>query len=1603
MTEQPTVGAGDTAMTPSDEGVAGQNPRFRPNRRHLLVALPAMLVLVTLAIVKIYVPQIEHDAYTSLEIAARLKSQQVEAWLAERHNDGRVLASDTELIERVAAIQHRHDPAMKELILKRLMIVSSGYGYSTAVVLDPTGKELLTAGGAHEISEQTRALLPKAFATDEIARSAFYLDANDGQAALNFVVPLQHIVAGKRQAVGALVLHAEPGESMFPMILGWPSASRSGETLLVKGVGDSVIYLNQLRHTSAPAMTIRQNRADPTLPSATAVRTGKAGASRGKDYRGVDVLAVYRPIAGTNWHLIAKTDYDEIMEPLWRLVIWVGLVALAAALAIGLMLRRLWSQQQSMRELAAQAKLTESLRQREERFRAITETAYDAIVTADTGGNITSWNASAARIFGFDKAEIIGQPLTRIIPPRFQQAAMAGFQRLMNGDPDHLDGGVVELTGQRRDGSEFLLERSVALWQTEDGLFFTCTMRDITERKKADEALRIAAAAFESHEGMVVTDADDVILRINQAFTTITGYPEAEAVGRRMNFLKSDRHEPDFYAEMWQEILAHETWQGEIWNRNRDGTIHPHWLTISAVRDGDGRITHYVGAYTDITERKEALQALEASRNFNEQIVSASPIGILTYDATGQCLTANANAADQLGATREQLLGQDFRKIESWKSSGLLACAEKALATDEHAQIEAHFVTSFGKEIWQHAIFSRFSANGRMNLLLMITDISRRKQQEEKTRQLLAQNETILGNALVGIVYLKQRRIVSCNRRIEELFQYEPGELLGQSSELFYDSHETYEHLGRIAYDAVAEGQNYSTEVMLRHKDGSLFWGALSGRAIDPAHPNDGSIWVYADISERRRAEEETGKLRQAVEQSQVSIVITNRYGVIEYVNPSFTRITGYTREETVGRTPSIVKSAETPRAIHEDLWNTILAGRIWRGILRNRCKNGSLIWEETSISPIFNEDGEISHFVAVKEDVTERKRIERQLEEHQANLEGLVLQRTAELNEALAAAKRADQSKDEFLANITHELRTPLSAVIGFSNLARPFATDARQREYLDKVNSAGKTLAGIIDDLLDLSKIVAGRMEFEVKPFSLRQLVVRSHSVTSYRAQEKGLALIEQIDPEVPDVLVGDSLRVEQILLNLLSNAVKFTTIGRVELRIGIHDREAKRLCLNIEVEDTGIGMSEEGIALLFKPFSQTDASMTRKYGGTGLGLAICKRLAEMMDGDIGVTSREGSGTTFRVRLWLGLDETGALPIETEQPEESTQIRYRDVRVLVVDDQPFNRDVVEGLLAAVGVTPHLADNGQEALDMLSLGTDSFDLVLMDIQMPVMDGLTATRVIRKLEGFAQLPIIAMTAHTMAHEKEKSADAGMNDHIGKPFDESGFYQMLAKWIPRHKHYLPAVAEPRPASTNGMPLLAGVDTRAGLALLLGDETRYRHWLGDFVAEAPAAMKQIRLALAAGTPEAASMTAHTLKGRMGLLGMKTLHAVASALETAIDNASPASELLLDLERGVAAMCAEIQQGLGPVTPPETAAEALPGELPPGTPPASVTRLIERLQAGDSDCDLLVRDCLAELKDTAWVPCLHHVLIHIQNFDFDAAIALLSGKRQARNKGG
>jgi hemerythrin-like metal-binding protein len=509
-----------------------------------------------------------------------------------------------------------------------------------------------------------------------------------------------------------------------------------------------------------------------------------------------------------------------------------------------------------------------------------------------------------------------------------------------------------------------------------------------------------------------------------------------------------------------------------------------------------------------------------------------------------------------------------------------------------------------------------------------------------------------------------------------------------------------------------------------------------------------------------------------------------------------------------------------------------------------------------------------------------------------------------AELQAALDAAHLADQTKDAFLANVSHELRTPLNAVIGLADLARrPDANPAKRLDYLVKIADAGRTLSSLINDLLDLSKIAAGRMELHLVTFRPADLVVRVQSIMSFRLAEKGLPLRVEIAPDVPVALIGDSLRLEQVLLNLLGNAIKFTHTGHVELRLGVVSRHEATVRLKIEVEDTGIGMSEEETSRVFLPFAQADASMSRKYGGTGLGLSLCKRIAEIMAGQISVRSELQRGSVFSVEVDLALGDPADVYAETAVVDRSAEtLRYENVRVLAVDDQPMNREIVYEMLTSVGIVVRLAENGQQALDeIFKAGPGAFDLVLMDIQMPVLDGLEATRRLFLIEIFRALPVIAMTAHTMEHEKALSAAAGMVDHIGKPFDSLHFYNVLRRWIPVEKQRMPDLTASEVPAIQAFSLMdalnaiEGFDAAGGLSRFGGKEDRYLKWLAEFVDTGPDLPRVVNEALASGHHEAAVKAVHAFKGRVGTLGIGKLHAQVIALEKTLRAGDPADAMI------------------------------------------------------------------------------------------------------------
>jgi signal transduction histidine kinase/CheY-like chemotaxis protein/ligand-binding sensor domain-containing protein len=671
-----------------------------------------------------------------------------------------------------------------------------------------------------------------------------------------------------------------------------------------------------------------------------------------------------------------------------------------------------------------------------------------------------------------------------------------------------------------------------------------------------------------------------------------------------------------------------------------------------------------------------------------------------------------------------------------------------------------------------------------------------------------------------------------------------------------------------------------------------------------------------------------------------------------------------------------------------------------------------------------------------------ERARVERGVAE---GLEQRVLERTEELARAQHAAEASTRAKSEFLANMSHEIRTPMNAILGMSYLALQSGLDARQRNYVDKVHRAAESLLGIINDILDFSKIEAGRLEIEEIPFNLGDVLDQLATLVGMRAEEKGLEFLFVLPPGLPTALVGDPSRLGQVLLNLSNNAVKFTDRGDVTVAVTETASDGQRTTLRFDVRDTGIGLTPETRATLFQPFTQADASTSRRYGGTGLGLAICRHLVERMGGEIGVDSQPGQGSCFHFTLPFGLqpgaaaapsdaglqgmrvlvvddhpaarevlrtlttafglqaetasdgavalqmlaqadaqdqpfklllldwhmpgldgiaclerlghaavrhapptvlmvtafgrdeaerqlanrglrvagllakpvtpsglldacaDALGhsrARPSRMEQRHELLQARQAGLagaRILLVEDNPVNQELARELLNRAGIVVNIAGDGREALAIL--GRERFDAVLMDCQMPVMDGYEATRALRERPELKDLPVIAMTANAMAGDRQKVLEAGMNDHVAKPIRIDDLFATLARWV---RPALPAPAPEAPPPS--------LDMRAGVAALMGDEALYRRLVSMFRKQETDIVARFRSAAAQGDAAAQTRYAHDLKSVAGSLGMPALQRAAAALEEACRQRGEAASLeppLQAVQRELASVLASLQE--------------------------------------------------------------------------------------------
>jgi PAS domain S-box-containing protein len=651
--------------------------------------------------------------------------------------------------------------------------------------------------------------------------------------------------------------------------------------------------------------------------------------------------------------------------------------------------------------------------------------------------------------------------------------------------------------------------------------------------------------------------------------------------------------------------------------------------------------------------------------------------------------------------------------------------------------------------------------------------------------------------------------------------------------------------------------------------------------------------------------EERLRMLSMAVEQSPECIMITDLDLRIQYANAAFYRVTGYTADEVIGQTPRLLHSGKTPKAVYDALWAALKQGTPWKGEFVNRRKDGSEYTEFASIAPICQADGRVSHFVAVKEDVTEKKRLGEELDRYRHHLEDLVTLRTGELELARGAAESANLAKSAFLASMSHEIRTPMNAIIGLTHLLQTGRLDAGQRDKLGKIADASRHLLSVINDILDYSKIEAGKLRLDNDEFTVDGLLDNVISMIGPRLDEKGLRLNVERD-DLPPVLVGDVTRLAQSLLNYLGNAVKFTETGGITLRLSKSEETESELTLRFAVTDSGIGISPERLAALFVPFEQAESGTARRFGGTGLGLAITKRLAEMMGGSVGAESVVGQGSTFWFSCRLG--KSSRHPEDMAKPvtagADSLRASGAQWRILLAEDNAINQEVACELLAAAGFRVDVAADGNLAVTMARTG--SYDLILMDVQMPNMNGLDATRALRA-QGM-NLPILAMTANAFDEDRVRCLAAGMNDFVAKPVDPEQLYGALSRWLPLAT--APAAEAPPQADTNlpaAVTAIPGLDANRGLAMIGGRIASYLRLLRLFATTQGQDMARLLDSQAAGEVAECRQLAHKLKGAAGNLGAVRVQQLADEL----DQGCRRGDAQALLERRAAALAEELER--------------------------------------------------------------------------------------------
>lgn len=994
-------------------------------------------------------------------------------------------------------------------------------------------------------------------------------------------------------------------------------------------------------------------------------------------------------------------------------------------------------------------------------------------------------NQALCDMLGYPEHELLGRHFSEVTHPDDVPLNMQLLRRFYDGEMDCLD---IEKRYIHKNGSTLKARLRIARVRDQAGkdIYRIVDFVDITSQENLLSLMlekeALLKEAFQNAPiGKIITNPQGEWVEVNPAFCELIGYTQEELFGisRTDIIVAEDRQK---FLNFVQKALNGEVRRDHYEQRfiHKSGEIILAQVDISAIPNPEGQPIYLISQVQDITVRRTMEEALRTGQESLRSAFEHASIGMALVSTHGEYLKVNPKLCQIVGYTEEELVGLSIAEITHPDDidEDMLLVQRMRERSIHNCEVEKRYIHKNGHVIWIQLTASVVATHPDGDALYFVgqmQDITERKRVEQALRDSEENFRRAFDDASTGMAIMSlDGYFLKVNPKLSRITGYTPEELLLKNfqSITYPEDFETdFQYWQKMMTGKL---QTCEYEKRYIHKQGYLAWILLTGSSV---RDEQGSLMYFVmqmqDITERKRVEQalrdSEERFRSAFDHASIGMALVSPEGRWLKANRIVSKITGYFESELLAMNfQAITHPDDLP--VDLSLFERVKQREIETYQLDKRYlhKNGHYVWIQLNVSPVYTSDGQIAYFIAQIQDITDRRTAEEQL------------RKAKEEAEAAASAKSA------FLATMSHEIRTPMNAVLGMAALLETTPLTDEQRELLHTIKSGGSTLLGIINDILDYSKIESGKMELDYQPVELKCFIEESFALFRQEAMIQGLYLSYEIADNVPAVILGDSIRLRQILVNLLGNALKFTESGSILLSVSTAGKPDSNglFKLDFQVQDTGCGIPSDKLQDIFDSFTQVAPATSRKYGGTGLGLAICNRLVQLMGGYIWVESEVGKGSIFhfsihtRVVSWES--SRNVLPSSFTFTFDAELGAKYPLRILVAEDNPVNQKLILHILQRLGYEPILVNNGWSAL--AALENQAFDIVFMDIQMPELDGLEATRMIIERYGSEQRPrIIAMTAFGLTDDRHKCRDAGMDDYISKPISAQQIEELLKRW------------------------------------------------------------------------------------------------------------------------------------------------------------------------------------------------------------------------------